>query len=122
MIINNHRRSEEGTVAIQTLLKDNNTIGAIFCANDTTALSSIIYLKSIGIRIPEDILVMGFSNEPFSEVVTPSISIVQQPGFFMGKKAAWLLIEQIANKSQHTGFQTIEMPTDLIIRDSSVRK
>jgi DNA-binding LacI/PurR family transcriptional regulator len=40
----------------------------------------------------------------------------------MGKKAAWLLIEQIANKSQHTGFQTIEMPTDLIIRDSSVRK
>ncbi len=77
MIINNHRRSEEGTVAIQTLLKDNNTIGAIFCTNDTTALSSIIYLKSIGIRIPEDILVMGFSNEPFSEVVTPSISIVQ---------------------------------------------
>lgn len=121
MIINNSLRREEGTAAIQTLLKDNTKIDAVFCANDTTALSSIIYLKSIGKRIPEDILVMGFSNEPFSEVVTPSISTVQQPGFLMGQKAAELLIDQIANKSQNTGFQTIVMPTDLIIRESSSR-
>lgn len=122
MIINNTLRREEGIRAIQTLLKDNNKIDAVFCANDTTALSSIIYLKSIGIKVPDDILVMGFSNEPFSEVVTPSISTVQQPGFLMGQKAASLLIEQITNKSKNTEFQTIVMPTDLIIRESSVRK
>lgn len=121
MIINNSLRREEGFLAVQALLKNNDQIDAIFCANDTTALSSIIYLKSIGIKIPEDLLVMGFSNEPFSEVVTPSISTVLQPGFLMGKKAAELLIDQIVQKSKYTDFQTIVMPTDLIIRESSVR-
>ena len=122
MIINNSLRKDEGLLAVQTLLKSNERIDAFFCANDTTALSTIIYLKSIGKKVPDDVLVMGFSNEPFSEVVTPSISTVMQPGFQMGKKAAELLIEQISNKSGNTDFQTIVMPTDLIIRESSVRK
>lgn len=122
MIVNNSLRREEGTTAIQTLLKNNPKIDAVFCANDTTALSTIIYLKSVGLKVPGDVLVMGFSNEPFSEVVTPSISTVQQPGYLIGKKAATLLIEQITNKSKTTEFQTIVMPTDLLIRESSVRK
>jgi LacI family transcriptional regulator len=103
-------------------MKKNPKIDAVFCANDTTALSSIIFLKSNGFKVPDDVLVMGFSNEPFSEVVTPSISTVQQPGFLMGKKAATLLIGQLKSKSRTTEFQTIVMPTDLLIRESSVRK
>jgi len=121
LIINNSLTREQGTEAIQKLLKNKVKPDAIFCANDTTALSVIIYLQKIGIRVPEDIAVVGFSNEPFSEVVTPSISTVKQPGFSMGQKAAQLVIQQILHEDENQAYQTIVMPTELIIRDSSTR-
>ena len=104
------------------MLLNKNKPDAIFCANDTTALSAILYLQENGIKIPEDIAIVGFSNEPFSEVVSPPISTIRQPGFEMGKKAAELIISQILNKEKETVFQTITMPTELIIRKSSDKK
>lgn len=121
-IINNSLTRKDGTNAIKKLIKNKEKPDAIFCANDTTALSVIIYLQENGIKVPEDILVVGFSNEPFSEVVTPSISTIKQPGFLMGQKAATLLINQITTKQIKTQFETITMPTELIIRNSSKRK
>ena len=121
LILNNNLTRKDGTTAIKKLLQNKKLPDAIFCANDTTALSVIIYLKEIGIKIPEDIMVVGFSNEPFSEVVTPSISTIRQPGFLMGKKAAELIIHQINNKKEKPVFETITMPTELIIRNSSKR-
>ncbi len=79
-------------------------------------------LQENGVKVPEDILVVGFSDEPFSEVVTPSISTIRQPGFLMGKKTAELIIHQINNKKSKHNFETITMPTELIIRNSSKRK
>ena len=122
MLIHNSLTREDGTNAIKKLLQNKTKPDAIFCANDTTALSVIIYLKDNGIIVPYDMLVVGFSNEPFSEVVTPSISTIRQPGFEMGKKAAELLIRQIKNKDKPVRFQTFVMPTELIVRESSVWK
>jgi len=76
-------------------------------------------IQILTIQIPEDISVVGFSNEPFSEVVTPSISTIKQPGFKMGKIAAELIINEIINKNVKQSYKTITMPTELIIRDSS---
>jgi LacI family transcriptional regulator len=122
MLLHNSLTRADGTNAIKKLLKNPQKPDAIFCANDTTALSVIIYLIENGIKVPEDIMVVGFSNEPFSEVVTPSISTIGQPGFEMGQKAAELIIEQIKLKSQPSHFQSIVMPTELIIRQSSFKK
>jgi LacI family transcriptional regulator len=121
LIVNNSLSREEGTFSIQKLLKNEVIPDAIFCANDTTALSVIIYLKEIGLKVPEDIAIVGFSNEPFSEVVTPSISTVKQPGFMIGQKAAQLIIQQILQHNEPPDYKTIVMPTELIIRDSSKR-
>lgn len=122
MLIHNSLTRADGTNAIKKLMQNNIKPDAIFCANDTTALSVIIYLREKGIKVPDDVLIVGFSNEPFSEVVTPSISTIRQPGFEMGKKAADLLIRQIKLKDKPIRFQTFVMPTELIIRESSVRK
>ncbi len=122
LIIHNSLRKDDGAAAIRRLMDKSPKIDAIFCANDTTALSAIIYLKELGMKIPDDILIMGFSNEPFSEVTTPSISTVKQPGFLMGQKAAELLIHQINNKKTETNYQTLVMPTELLIRESSQKK
>lgn len=112
--------SEDGVPAIEKLIALPNPPDAIFCGNDTTALSVMIYLRDKGIRIPEDFGIVGFSNEPFSKVVSPAISTILQPGFAMGQKAAELIISKIENKDRT--YQTITLPTELIIRDSSNRK
>lgn len=121
LIINNSLSREEGSTAIENLMQQKIKPDAVFCANDTTALSVIIYLRNIGIKVPGDMVIIGFSNEPFSEVVTPSISTVKQPGFLMGQKAAQLIIQQILHDNDNPVFKTFVMPTELIIRDSSRR-
>jgi LacI family transcriptional regulator len=121
LIINNSLSREEGTTAIKKLMQNMERPDAVFCANDTTALSVIIFLKENGLNVPDDVAIVGFSNEPFSEMVTPSISTVKQPGFLMGQKAAQLIIQQILFDHENPVFKTIVMPTELIIRDSSRR-
>ncbi|MBN2774908.1 MAG: LacI family DNA-binding transcriptional regulator [Prolixibacteraceae bacterium] len=122
LIIHNSLTRDDSTNSINTLMKNSISPDAVFCANDTSALSVIIYIQNSGIKIPEEFGVVGFSNEPFSEVVTPSISTIKQPGFEMGKIAGELLIDQINGKHKQTDFRTIVMPTELIIRNSSKRK
>ena len=121
IIVNNLTRAD-GLMAIQQLLKLEKRPDAIFCGNDTTALSAILYLKEVGIKVPDEIAIVGFSNEPFSEVVTPSISTIRQPGFEMGQKAAQMLIKQIENKERSEIFETVTMPTELIIRESTMKE
>lgn len=120
LIIFNRLTSEEGQIAVQQLMSLSNPPDAIFCGNDTTALSAMIYLRNKGIKIPEDVGIVGFSNEPFSKVVSPSISTIAQPGFEMGQKAAELIIRKIENKERT--YQTIVLPTELIVRESSDKK
>lgn len=120
LVIINSLTSDEGVVAVRKLMGLKNPPDAIFCGNDITALSAMIYLRDKGIRIPQDVGIVGFSNEPFSKVVSPSISTIAQPGFQMGQKAAELIIRQIETKERT--FQTIVLPTELIIRESSSRR
>ncbi|KJF45407.1 LacI family DNA-binding transcriptional regulator [Draconibacterium sediminis] len=121
-ILHNSLTREDGLNAIKKILKTKERPDAIFCANDTTALSAIIHLNEKGIKVPEDIAIVGFSNEPFSELVTPSISTIKQPGFEMGQKAAELLIKQIGSKTKPKNYETIMMETELIVRNSSQQK
>jgi LacI family transcriptional regulator len=121
LVVHNQLTREDGTNAVKTLMQLPNPPDAVFCANDTTALSAILYLRETGIKVPGEVMIVGFSNEPFSEVVTPSISTIRQPGVEMGKKTAELLIEQIHDGGKIEGYKTIVMPTDLIVRESSVK-
>ncbi len=120
LVVINTLTSEEGESAVKLMMDLPYPPDAIFCGNDTTALSAMIYLRDKGIRIPEDIGIVGFSNEPFSRVVSPSISTIAQPGFLMGQKAAEMILNQIAHKEKT--FKTLVLPTELIIRESSNRK
>ncbi len=111
----------DGRDAIQQLLALPQPPDAAFCGNDTSALAMMVYLKKIGMKIPQDFGLIGFSDEPFSEVVTPSISTLKQPAFEMGLKAAELLIQEIESKNRLSKHLTITMPTELIQRESSSR-
>ena len=121
MLLHNSLTREDGEQAIKKLMANPVLPEAIFCGNDTTALSVILYLKKKGYKVPDDFLIVGFSNEPFSEVITPSITTVKQPGFEIGKRAAELIIQQITTPGNNLKHQTITMPTELIIRESSLK-
>lgn len=119
LLLVNRLTTSDSVPAIQQLMNLPNPPDAIFCGNDTTALSVMIYLRDIGIRIPQDMGIVGFSDEPYSKVVSPSISTIAQPGFEMGQKAAELMIMKIEDKDKE--FHTIVLPSELIIRESSNR-
>lgn len=97
-------------------------VDGVFSANDTAAISAMQYLKSQHIKIPEDIAFIGFSNEPISAVIEPSLTTMNQPDFEMGKVATTLLFQQIKNKVDEKENQTKILVPKLIIRNSTKRE
>lgn len=108
----------DGVEAAEKILNLPLTDG-VFSSNDTAAIGTMQYLKISGVNIPEDIAFIGFSNEPVSAVIEPSLSTVSQSDFEMGQMAAKLLIGQIENKSEVKLVETKILQPKLIIRDSS---
>jgi LacI family transcriptional regulator len=92
----------------------------IFTSNDTTAVSVIVELKKAGIRIPEEIAVVGFNNEPISNVVQPKLTTIDYPAREIGEIAATSLINQLKN-SHPSNLSTIVLKHNLIIRNSSIK-
>ena len=110
---------EEGKEAFARLMSLPKPPDGVFCGNDTTALSALEYCQKHQIRVPEDVALVGFSDEPFSSVITPSLSTVRQPGYEMGYLAAQKIIYRIQNTNLTIPFEEIVLPTQLIIRNSS---
>lgn len=117
---------EEGLKAMTTLLKLPNPPDAIFANNDVLAMGAMQAIKKAGLKIPEDVAVVGFSNWLYSAMIDPPLSSVDQPGFLMGQEAAKLLIRQIelAEKDDEVEIvpETKVLQTKLVIRESSLRK
>lgn len=90
---------------------------AVFCVSDVYAASVIKYAASHGIRVPEDVSVMGFDDIPQAVMMSPAISTVRQPAYQMGQQACNLLIGQIENPSIIPN--KIILNTDLIVRSST---
>ncbi|NEW83208.1 MAG: LacI family transcriptional regulator [Mariniphaga sp.] len=110
---------EEGIQAFARLMALSNPPDGVFCGNDTTALSALEYCRNNNLKVPDDVALFGFSDEPFSAVVTPSLSTVKQPGYQMGFQAAQKIIHRIENANSTIPYEQIVLPTTLIIRDSS---
>ncbi|PCH73444.1 MAG: LacI family transcriptional regulator [Flavobacteriaceae bacterium] len=118
LVIESQLMQQDGIDAARQLLKLPK-VDAVFSANDTAAISAMQYLKTKNINIPKDIAFVGFSNEPISAIIEPSLSTINQPDFEMGKVASSLLFEQIKNKKYAAENQTKILKPYLIIRNSS---
>jgi len=92
----------------------------IFTANASTGLQILNLIKGLKIKIPDEIAVISFGNEPCNEYIEPSLSAIEMPGFEMGKSAARQLINEIDNSK--AGPKTIIKPIQLLIRNSSFKK
>lgn len=89
---------------------------AIFASNDLSAFGAMDAVRECGLRIPEDISVIGFDDIPQSSLVYPKLTTVHQPLEQMGQVAVKMLLEQIADRRCPP--QRVTLATQLIIRDS----
>lgn len=91
---------------------------AVFAANDLMALGAMTAVREAGLRIPEDIAIAGFDDIAAASMVHPALTTVNQFQNQIGRRAAEMLFERIDNTAPET-FQAVEMPYQLIIRDST---
>ncbi|WP_020530038.1 LacI family DNA-binding transcriptional regulator [Flexithrix dorotheae] len=78
---------------IKEILKNNNSIDGIFAYNDYVAYEAVEVCLEMGIKMPDQLSIMGYADEPVASYITPKLSTVKQPAFEMGKHAAELLLE-----------------------------
>lgn len=92
---------------------------AVFCANDELAIGLYRGLHERGIRIPEDLSVMGYDNIDLDEYVTPKLTTIEQPIMELGETSARLILNRIRNLDQQR--QLVNVPVKLIQRASTAK-
>lgn len=101
------------------LLSKNKRPDAIFAITDNAAIGAIQAINKLQIKIPEEIAVVGFSNSINAKIIKPNLTTVDQPGERIGRTAVQYLIDEINNPNEHTTTKTIEIKTNLIVREST---
>ena len=112
---------EEGEIFAEKLINDRKNVDGIFINTDLVAIGAITKFNALGVKIPEDISIIGFSNWFMSSAITPTLTTVDQPGYEMGKiafKRLYKELNHIKNKKEITP-KIIELDTSLIIREST---
>lgn len=119
LIINGSFEEEKSFKQVGQLLKQGFKISALFAVSDVMAIGAMRAIKAAGLRIPEDVAVVGFDDIVLAPYLQPSLTTVQLPMFEMGRRAAEILIKEIARKPE---FETApvrdRVKTELIIRES----
>ena len=93
---------------------------AVFCVNDPAALGTLSAAQELGIKVPDELAIIGFSNWQFTEFTHPTLTTVDQPGYKIGYEAASILIKEIeADEDDMVEEQTIVLDATLIIRESA---
>ncbi len=106
-----------GVAAANVLLDLSEPPSAIFASNDVMAMGAMDAIRHRGLRIPDDISILGFDNIPQSEMVFPPLTTIQQPLEQMGRVATQMLLDTL--KEPVKRISRIELPTELIARNST---
>lgn len=119
LIIQNTLKIEDGRHAMEIFLKLKNRPDAVYAAGDFAALGALQVLKENHIAIPKDIALVGFSNELFTSLVTPSISSIEQHSNNIGQLVAEVLLDKLNNPDRDSKPSKMVLDIDLIIRETS---
>ncbi len=113
---------EDGRAKMLQLLKLKSRPDAVYVAGDYAALGALQVLKEQKINVPEDIALVGFGNEPFTDMVTPKITSINQHSAEIGIQAANAFLKYVDNDSIEQSLNKIILNAELIVRDSSNKK
>jgi len=114
-------QEQNGVKGMQVLFELEERPDAVFAVNDPVAIGAYEEIKNRGLKIPDDIAVVGFSNNPVAAIIDPPLTTIEQPAYELGQRAAIVLLEQIAAKAEKRIYKPVRevLETKLIIRCSA---
>jgi LacI family transcriptional regulator len=110
---------EPGYFATQSLLASKASFTAIFAFNDVAAIGAIRALREAGLRVPQDVSIVGFDDVQSAAFQNPALTTVRQPLRTMGMLAAEAIVRQIAAPIDHHASRQIVVDPELIVREST---
>jgi LacI family transcriptional regulator len=115
-------KEDDATRSAKRILAMKPLPDGIFITNDFCAAVVMQQLKDAGLRIPQDIAIVGFNNDNIGKVVSPKLTTINYPGFEMGQVAARSLINHLKGLWDMSLTNTMIIKSELIIRESSLKK
>tara|TARA_R110000796_G_scaffold104102_1_gene213724 strand:- start:84081 stop:85115 length:1035 start_codon:yes stop_codon:yes gene_type:complete len=115
---------EEAEKASYALLNLENPPDGIFAPGDILGVSAIQVAKKLGIKVPEELAVIGFNNDPISHIIDPNLSTITHPASKMGQTSAEIILKNIkqSRKKNDIVKQITYLNTEVLVRASSERK
>ncbi len=110
---------EDGIFGFQKLRQLRKLPDAIFAVNDPVAMGAFMQIKEMGLKIPDDIALVGFSDIPGVSLLDPPLTTVSQPQYQIGQVAAKMLLQQIDHGPEVDVPQIEILKTKLIVRKST---
>ncbi|MFK2818641.1 LacI family DNA-binding transcriptional regulator [Flavobacteriaceae sp. LMIT009] len=117
--LNSEEQMQEIEKEVKLLFLNNSDLDGIFAVNELYAITAMKVARQMGMKIPEDIQVIGFTDGVLSKHAVPSLTTVSQHSLQMGEKCASLLIDRLENDVEETLYETVVIQTDLIEREST---
>ena len=111
---------EKAVVAVGRLADLGNLPDGLFATNDLTAIGAMQALQKLGVKIPEQIAIIGFSDGRLSGITNPTLSSVDQHGYEMGSIATEILLTRILNTDENYTPVTRVLEGKLVVRESSI--
>lgn len=121
-VFKNNMLLDGGRDSTEKLLESGQKFDAIFSASDYAAAGAMQVMKEQNIKIPDDIALAGFSNEPFTSLTDPPLTTVSQFPIEMGQAAAELFFEILGSTKKKVIPQKTVLHPELIVRASSLKK
>jgi len=122
MVISSNLQAEDGRNSMLQLLKLAEIPDGIFSASALSIAGAMQVLKEKNIKVPEEVALIGFSNESFMLFTEPPITAVDQHSMRMGNAAAEIFLEEVSSDRLKFIPQKIVLKPELIVRQSSLRK
>lgn len=104
-------------IATPRILQANDRPDAIFCVNDDCAAGVLHAAQIMGVKVPDELSICGFSNAPVCRATVPMLTTVQQHGVAIGKRATMRLLKRLEGEDRIP--KTEMVPTDLIVRETT---
>ena len=112
---------QSGYENLKKLLVENKSLSALFVTNYEMTLGAIIAINELGIKIPEQISLIGFDNMHLSQVVQPKLTIISQPISKIAENVAHIMLKRLS-QDKHDEPQIVNLSTQLILGESVLSK
>lgn len=122
LVIESNLQLEDGRSSMLELLKMKDLPDAVFSSSAYGAMGALQILKENNLRVPQDVALVAFSNEPFTYFTEPALTTIDQHPLRMGNAAAEMFLDEVAGSAKKYIPQKIVLKPELIIRPSSLKK